>query len=165
MKFITNSIRTGKTKSFADLISEYKKSNAPRVKVASSSKEKIVTAESEKDEADSSGQLEVEPLHQEGESTPSPSKKKEVKKAKDACDKDNENKTDAEDSEQSSWEGKKKNNNDPQAGKHRDGDQKKAQSNRFIKISNLDEKSKDLLRKYWSKIYPKDFVDAMLADK
>jgi len=63
MKLITNRISTGKAKSFEDFVNSYR--SEKQVKTAS-----VKTAEQE--EADSSGQLDVEPLHQEGESTTMP---------------------------------------------------------------------------------------------
>lgn len=63
MKFITDRISTGKARSFNDFVEDYK--NKHQIKTAS-----VKTAE--QDEADSSGQLDVEPLHQEGESTTMP---------------------------------------------------------------------------------------------
>jgi len=63
MQLITNKISTGKPGRFEDFIRDFK---ASRVKTAS------VKVAEEKDEADSSGQLDVEPLHQEGESTTMP---------------------------------------------------------------------------------------------
>lgn len=38
-------------------------------------------------------------------------------------------------------------------------------SPKFIRIANLDSKSKALLSKYWRTLYPEAFVDAMVADK
>ena len=70
MQFITNRIRTGKAKRFEDFIKDYQnKKGKKQVKVASV-EEPVKTAEQE--EADSSGQLDVEPLHQTGESTTMP---------------------------------------------------------------------------------------------
>lgn len=62
MQFISNKIRIGKTKSFEDICQEYVAKKNASVKTAS-----VKVAEA--DEAEGSGQLEVEPLHQEGEST------------------------------------------------------------------------------------------------
>ncbi len=62
MKLITNRISTGKPKDFNDFVADFRRN---QIKTAS-----VKTAEQE--EADSSGQLDVEPLHQEGESTTMP---------------------------------------------------------------------------------------------
>jgi hypothetical protein len=62
MQFIQNKIRVGKSKSFEDICQEFIAKKNANVKTAS-----VKVAEA--DEAPSSGQLAVEPLHQEGEST------------------------------------------------------------------------------------------------
>ena len=85
MQLITNRIHTGKAGSFEDFINEYRAKQ--QVKTASVDEEVKVAAEQE--EADSSGQLDVEPLHQDGESTTmpkaGPSAKKEGKDEKSAA--------------------------------------------------------------------------------
>ena len=71
MKFITNRISTAKGKSFGDLIKDFR------------AREQVKTASikvAEEDEAASSGQLDVEPLHQEGESTTMPKNGPSAKK-------------------------------------------------------------------------------------
>ena len=75
MKFVTNRIRTGKAKSFDDIVNEYRKTK--EIKTAST---ETVVKTAEKDEADSSGQLDVEPLHQTGESTTMPKNGPNAKK-------------------------------------------------------------------------------------
>ena len=74
MKLITNRISTGKAKRFEDFIADFK--SKKNIKTAS-----VKTAEQE--EADSSGQLDVEPLHQEGESTTMPKAGPSAKKDDD----------------------------------------------------------------------------------
>lgn len=269
MKLVTNHISTGKQKSFRELVSEIQGKNQ-QVKTASANVEAKGPGSksgANEDEAESSGQLDVEPLHQKGESEhPDPTKmpkdkeaNAEVAKEADCKDTDNENNSEADDSLQPTWEGKQENNNNPEAGKHRDGDgdQEKAASTKkskeaqisnfgdkkakpfgskgdddkkdmsaadadgaddddkdveakvssktkvagcncgcgdcpscdcencggehsasakteakvakkeanFVKVSNLDEKSKSWLDTYWKNLYPSAFVDAMLADK
>ena len=44
-------------------------------------------------------------------------------------------------------------------------EQKKAQSAKLVKIASLDSKTKSMLKKYWSNIYPKEYVDAMISDE
>ena len=112
MKFITNKISTGKAKSFDDIIKEYQKS---KMKVASST---ATVKTAEQDEADSSGQLDVEPLHQTGESTTmpkaGPSAKTEGKDNEKAAKADTCPEKEGDDSEQPKWEGKQENNNKPE---------------------------------------------------
>lgn len=147
------------------------------------------------EEGVSSGQLDVEPLHQEGESTPCPHKGDDKKKEASA-DKGDKCKDECPSTGQPEWEGK--NTNDPDAGKHRDGDgdQKKASAKstkkaevacecgekdcdcesdkkdcsaktetKFVRIANLNDKSKKWLAEYWKNLYPAEYVDAMLSDK
>jgi hypothetical protein len=113
MQFITNRIRVGSGKKFEELVSDLMEKKA-------ASKEVIKTAAAEekasKDEAKSSGQLDVEPLHQTGESTTMPKKgpcaKKDEAPAKAAAatvKADEEGK----DSGQPKAEGSEKFTNDP----------------------------------------------------
>jgi len=71
-------------------------------------------------EAETSGQTDVEPLHQTGES---------------------------------------EHGGDLAKGK------KKSANSKFIRIAKLNPKTKDFLRKYWSTLFPEDYVDAMLAEQ
>jgi hypothetical protein len=110
MNLITNRISTGKPKRFEDFV---KSCTEPKqVKTAS-------TKVAEQEEADSSGQLDVEPLHQEGESTTMPKAGPSAKK--DSGDASNgsstgkvaEDKDEADSSGQPEAEAKL--NNDPKA--------------------------------------------------
>ena len=113
MQFITNRIYTGGGKTFEDYVKECSQ-KAETVKTASTEDEKVVK-KAEQEEADSSGQLDVEPLEQEGESRTMPKDGPKAKKeSKEAKVTDNENKSDADSSGQPEWEGKKENNNDPE---------------------------------------------------
>jgi len=120
MQFITNRIRTGKAKSFADLVKELSQSKQETVKTASV-QEPVKVAEEKKekskDEGPSSGQLDVEPLHQTGESTEMPKKgpsaKKDDNSAKAAATKIN-TEEEGKDSGQPKAEGTEKFTNDPQ---------------------------------------------------
>jgi len=119
MQFITNRIRTGKAKSFADLVKELSQPKQETVKTASV-QEPVKVAEEKKekskDEAPSSGQLDVEPLHQTGESTEMPKKgpsaKKDDNSAKAAATKTN-TEEEGKDSGQPKAEGSEKFTNDP----------------------------------------------------
>tara|TARA_Y100000034_G_scaffold136138_1_gene211026 strand:- start:9349 stop:10053 length:705 start_codon:yes stop_codon:yes gene_type:complete len=74
-KFVTNSIHVGKGISFNDYV---EKLTQPKQEVKTAQANDHPKQAAEDDEADSSGQLDVEPLHQEGESTPKPHKEKEA---------------------------------------------------------------------------------------
>ncbi len=107
MKLYTNKISTGKAKRFEDFVADFRKAN--NIKTAS-----VKTAEQE--EADSSGQLDVEPLHQEGESTTMPkagpsAKKDDGEKTSSATKQPDE---EGKDSGQPKAEGSEKFTNDPE---------------------------------------------------
>lgn len=101
MNFVTNKIFTGKSLTFDDIVKKMAKTSSVTGNV-------MKTAE--KEEAESSGQLDVEPLHQEGESTempkkgPSAKKDEDTKKAKTVTDPEKE----GEDSGQPKAEGSEK---------------------------------------------------------
>jgi len=104
MKLITNQIKTGSPSSFEDFVQKYRDEH--QVKTAS------VKVAEEKDEAESSGQLKVEPLHQEGESTTMPkagpsAKKDDGEKSAASVSKD-ENDKEGPDSGQPKAEGSEK---------------------------------------------------------
>jgi len=264
MQLITNRISTGKTKTFEDFVNDFKASKA--VKTASV-KEVVKTAE--QDEADSSGQLDVEPLHQTGESTTmpkaGPSAKKEgesegsespkAAKEKDEADssgqpeaegkltndpkvldgkeaegeaevkeagelpealkkhqfkskkgeeeekdkdkdkgkdkdkdKDSDNKVAGKDErgkrdgtgpfggslqDKEKGIGKRKErgekcpheDKDEDKDKDKDKDSTASSTIKFVKVANLDAKSKGFLKKYWTKLFGEGYANAMIADK
>ena len=43
--------------------------------------------------------------------------------------------------------------------------EKEASTAKYIKVANLDSKTRAFLDKYWKNIYPAEFVDYMLAEK
>jgi len=69
MKLYSNYIPTGNGKTLDDIVAAYKQR-----KQANAEGAVVKTAASESDEGPSSGQLDPEPLHQKGESTPKPHK-------------------------------------------------------------------------------------------
>lgn len=106
MKLVTDRIFTGNGKRFEDYVQECV-SKREVVKTASSAKEVVKTAEKKekKDEGKSSGQLDVEPLHQEGESTTMPkagpsAKKEDASSGKKEASEKKEKKDEAETSGQ-----------------------------------------------------------------
>ena len=128
MKLITNRISTGQPKRFEDFVASVTKKE--QVKTAS------VKVAEEKEEADSSGQLDVEPLHQEGESTTMPKNGPSAKKESDeavSTEKVAEEKDEADSSGQPEWEGKKENNNDPEEPTEKGGSAKKKTKEAGIK--------------------------------
>ena len=95
------------------------------------------------DEAESSGQLKVEPLHQKGESVkPSAvndgNKKVEVGGTKEKVEKKEDKKEDKEAA---------------------------VKSGKFIRLAKLDGTTRAWLKEYWSNLYPPEYVEFMLAEK
>jgi len=128
MKLITNRISTGKPKRFEDFVAGVTKKE--QIKTAS------VKVAEEKEEADSSGQLDVEPLHQEGESTTMPKNGPSAKKKSEegvSTGKVAEEKNEADSSGQPEWEGKKENNNDPEEPTEKGGSSEKKTKEAGIK--------------------------------
>jgi hypothetical protein len=217
MKFNSNRIFTGQAKTFEDVVKSYTEKKL--VKTAS-------VKVAEKDEAESSGQLKVEPLHQKGESTeatPSSGCKCDKKEAPSSGQPEAEaklvNEPKVEDKKadatvttkeaefstkkcpecgmcgglckcKGKGKGKGKGdcdgtgkgdgecNKDKKIEKEGDDDAddtdaeakakeaiKAASTGNFVKIANLDSKTKSWLNTYWKKLFPASFVDAMLADK
>jgi len=106
MQLITNKISTGKAGRFEDFIKNFRNS---QIKTAS-----VKTAE-EQEEGESSGQLDVEPLHQEGESTTMPKAGPSAKKddGEKAAAADTNPEKEGKDSGQPKAEGPEKFTNDP----------------------------------------------------
>jgi len=124
MKLITNRISTAKDRNFDDFVADFKSKR--NIKTAS-----VKTAEQE--EAESSGQLKVEPLHQTGESTTmpkaGPSAKKDDGEKAAAADTDPEK--EGKDSGQPKAEGSEKFTNDPKV----PSKEEKAGSARVAKVA------------------------------
>jgi hypothetical protein len=172
MSLFTNKIHLGKTKTAQEIINGILNKNA---KTASS--DKITKTASKKEEEKSSGQLDIEPLHQEGESTPKVEKKKDgkgeakkasvkketIEKVAEECETESSGQLEVEPLHQ---EGE----STPKVEKKKDGkgENKKASistGGKFVKISNLNSEQESYLRKYYSMYYPTEFVDALLTKK
>ena len=132
----------------------------------------------EKGQGPSSGQLDVEPLHQKGESTNQPKgsdageKEKPVSSGQPEAEGKltNDPKVEKEaktiDKKEDEIEIEKKDKDKKEEVKAENKETKTAvKEKKYVKLANLDEKSKSFLREYWLKQYPAEFVDAMLADK
>jgi len=258
MKMITNSIKTGNTGSFEDWVSRtYAKKEEAVVKTAS-----VETKEAKKKLPDALKEHQFKKKEDKEDKETEDTEATAEIEVKEATGPGNASEPDeADDSKQPTWEGKKENNNDPEAGKHceGDGDQDKASvvkgevkeaeedeadssgqpewegkkehindpeggdgdqeksseasdetktaghclcpddceckggkklcsngcdskacmassaktetkeaektSPRFVKIANLDGKSKAWLLDYWKNLYPAEYAEAMVADK
>jgi hypothetical protein len=189
MQFVTSKINTGKSATFDELCQGIL--DKRNVKTASTDEANVKTAE----EYPSSGQLDVEPLHQKGESTNQPGGSGKSSKGDDEAESSGQPEAEAklvndpkkvEEAEASTEvkeaEAKEEEVEEAAAEKTCEcegectcdkGDEKceeekdcaTASSQQFVKVANLDEKTKGFLRDFWGKIYPADFVDAMLAEK
>lgn len=42
---------------------------------------------------------------------------------------------------------------------------KAAKTSNWVKVSNLNDKQKGFLKKYWATLYPREYVDAMIQDR
>jgi len=238
MKLYTNKVSTGKSTSWNDFVAKFTNSDG--------SKEKMVkTAAVESDEAPSSGQLDVEPLHQKGESEkPSavdgknkklkaedeveikeakleadevveydagkteaklvnhPKVEEETKEAekeeveikearnqdgtgpagegpgtgrglgkctdeekKEQNDKDDKDDDDKDDDDKDDGLTASQKKNLPQALQDAIAKKKASGESLYVKVANLDDKSKQVMRAYWGKIWPSEFINAIIADK
>jgi hypothetical protein len=127
MKLYTNKISTAASPKFDDFIAEFKSKR--NIKMAS-----VKTAEQE--EADSSGQLAVEPLHQTGESTTMPGAGPSAKNKDDGNKSSAKVKTSEDDEapDSGAGTGEAKLNNDPKVEK-----EEKAGSAEVAKVAEKDE--------------------------
>ena len=238
MKLYTNKVSTGKGITWNDFVAKSANQNSDETIVKTASTEADEAPSTEADEAPSSGQLDVEPLHQQGESEkPSAVNDKnkkveaEVKEAKLEADEVVEydggkteaklvNQPEVEDekeaeanvevkearnqdgtgpagegpgtgrglgkcTDEEKKEQKEKDDDDDDKDDKDDGDdgltaaqkklpealqeaiKKKKSSGQplYIKVANLDDKSKQVMRAYWGKVWPEEFINAVLAEK
>ena len=152
IKFVTDRVSVGKSKSFADLVNE--KMN----KVASTDDAVIKTAEEDEEDEDDDDEkeedtkeVEVEVEVKEGtDSTP---------EKKEACD-------EAESSGQLKNEPLCQKGESEKPSAVTDENKKtEAKAVSFVKIAKLNDKTKAMLKTYWSNLYPAEYVDAMLTDQ
>jgi len=109
---------------------------------------KKASGSNEDDCAPSSGQLDVEPLHQKGESEAPGDITCENKK------------TEATGKKSSNVEAKEEAKEDEKE----DKTASVGTNGKFVRVSKLNDKTRSWLREYWLNLYPADYVDAMLAD-
>ncbi len=147
MQLITNRIHTGKAASFADFIKKFQEKK--QIKTASVKEEATKVAEQE--EAESSGQLYVEPLHQDGESTEMPKKgpkaKKESKEHKEKeVEASKSSDEEGRDSGAGKWEGEQKNNNDPEEPVEKGGESKGEKKTKEAALEDLPQEVQDKIK-------------------
>ena len=158
IKFVTDRVSVGKSKSFADLVNE--KMN----KVAAANEAVVKTAESDEDEEVDEDETEVE-----AEDVKEAVADEEVKEDTEDTDNAPEKKEACDEAESS---GQLKNEPLCQKGESEkpsavtDKNKKtEAKTVSFVKIAKLNDKTKAMLKTYWSNLYPAEYVDAMLTDQ
>ncbi len=122
-------------------------------------------AKKEKDEAETSGQLKVEPLHQDGESNKGSDITGKNKKV-EASGSNSDDK--AETSGQLKVE--PLHQTGESTGKETKKEEKKEDkeansTTHVVKLAKLDSKTREFLKSYWGNLYPPDYVEAMLQEK
>lgn len=146
MNFFNNRISMGKTKSFDDICKEIIEKKNKKEALANSNQTVKVAAS---DEEKSSGSIKG-PGVPDGTGPGKDSKDCPFNKDKDDDKKDEKcPKCDKEECEC-----------------EKDEDKKEAKASpKFVKIANLDAKTKTWLKEYWGNIFDKDYADAMISDK
>jgi len=134
-------------------------------------------AKKEKGEAESSGQLDVEPLHQKGESVKPSAVTCENKKTEASV---KEAKKELPDfikekiKEKEEKEGKKDGDKDEKKEDKKDDDEKDMKASKsmcastqtqVIKLGKMNDKTRSMLKKYFSRLYPAAYVEAMLGEQ
>lgn len=184
IKLMTNSINLNKGKSFAEIIDGISKKQEPQVLKTASAK---TTKVAEKDEEVSSGQLDCEPLHQKGESekpsavndknkkTEVKSKEKTDSKKTEAASKKVETPSKKAEAAPKKAEATSKKEEDCKDDEEKDcknmdassamDDKEASDNSKVVKIAKMNEKTRSMLRSYWSSVYPKEYVESMLAEQ
>lgn len=153
VKFMTSSIKVGKSPTFVEIVERKMK------KEAATEQPIVKTSEKEGKEADSSGQPEAE-----GKLTNNPqvlkeeAPKKAIKKEKEADEAPSSGQTDVEPLHQKGESVK------PSAITCENKKTEAKSTETFVKVAKLNAKTKEWLKSYWSVLYPAAYVEAMLAD-
>lgn len=135
MKFYTNKISTSKPLNFNEFIEKLASKNSGTTKTAQAVKGEEECLEGSQDKL------------------PIDLKKKIIEKKKEDGEcKVEESKSDGAKGSKETEAGMKK-------------EECYASNTRFVRIANLDEKTKNEWKSYWKKLYPSEYVDAMFADK
>ena len=173
IKFMTNTVKVGKVKSFADLVQE------KISKTAADQEATVKTAAVEEDEDDADADADTDEEVEEVEA----SAKKTVKTAEETED---EEEAEVEEKKSKPTAAKAKGS----AGEADSSGQLKGEPNHqkgesvkpsavtcenkkteaktspaYVKVAKLDAKTRTMLKSYWSNLYPAEFVEAMLTDQ
>lgn len=173
IKFMTNTVKVGKVKSFADLVQE------KISKIAADQEATVKTAAVEEDEDDADADADTDEEVEEVEA----SAKKTVKTAEET---EEEEEAEVEEKKSKPTAAKAKGS----AGEADSSGQLKGEPNHqkgesvkpsavtcenkkteaktspvYVKVAKLDAKTRTMLKSYWSNLYPAEFVEAMLTDQ
>jgi hypothetical protein len=170
VKLMTSQIKLGHTSGLEEITRRVLgESNEQLVKTASKEEVKIADAVEKKDQGKPSGQPQWEgkkenvncPEKCDGKK---PAVKKEEKKeTKVEENKDTKKEAKVEDKKDKKEEEKK---DDKKMETKKDEEKKCASNSRnFVKIAKLNEKTRSMLKAYWTTLYPAEYVEAMLAEK
>lgn len=169
MKFYTNKISTGKSSSFKDFVQKIAESNAEIKKSASVQEESKIE---KKANLDNFGDKKAAPFgKKDTESKEKTEDKAEAKK--EDCDTKCEEKKEEKEVTASVEvvAAAKEESKEVKVEEAKKQEEKKEETvvansgSRMVRIANLDSKTKTQWKTYWSKLYPKAYVDAMFADK
>jgi len=129
-------------------------------------KEAEKKGDNESDCADSSGQLDVEPLEQKGDGR-KPVGGGEKKEEKEA-NADNFGDKKAPPFGKKEEDAKEDAKEDDEEAKDDDGEEKEAKTTevlRFQRIAKMTSETKNMLKEYWGQLFDSDYVDAMIDEK
>jgi len=147
MKFVTNNINLSQKKSFSDIVNSVRTKEKGMSKVASTATEEVSQPTVETVIAETEVEVKVA-----GEGCLTPAQEKlpdAIKSSIEAkCDK-SENKDEDKEEKKEDKEEKKEANT----------------SSKFVKISKLTNEQKSMVKEYWLKQFPSEYVEAMLADR
>jgi len=168
IKFMTNTVKVGKGKSFADLVNEKMSKTAAKDEVV-----KTAAIEDADDETDDDvEEVEDETVEASGKKTvkvaeETEEEEAEEKKAKPTATKAKGSAGEAATSGQLKGEPnhQKGESVKPSAVTCENKKTEAKTSPVYVKVAKLDAKTRTMLKSYWSNLYPAEFVEAMLTDQ
>jgi len=175
IKFMTNTVKVGKVKSFADLVQE-KISKTAADQEATVKTAAVEEDEDEDDDADTDEEVEeVEEVEASAKKTVKTAEETEEeeeaeveeKKSKPTAAKAKGSAGEADSSGQLKGEPnhQKGESVKPSAVTCENKKTEAKTSPAYVKVAKLDAKTRTMLKSYWSNLYPAEFVEAMLTDQ
>jgi len=158
IKFMTNTVKVGPVKSFADLVRE-------KMNKTAAAEEKVVktAADDDDDEKEDDDDETEDKINVSVENDPEVEEEKtEAKAAKKECSADEAESSGQLDGEPNHQKGESEKPSDVT------GENKKTEakaSPTYVKVAKLNPKTKTMLMSYWKNLYPAEYVDAMLTDQ